>query len=90
MDFVKEGKLDEEKNRRQAEWERVRSKEDPIGWYKLYLRKLSCILIYFSVLKEAPPEVFDNRTLYDKLKEQHEIKKKEFEDTYSMSNYHFI
>ena len=31
MDFVKEGKLEEEKKRKQAEWERVRSKEDPIG-----------------------------------------------------------
>ena len=31
MDFVKEGKLDEEKKKRQAEWERVRTKEDPIG-----------------------------------------------------------
>ena len=35
---------------------------------------------------EAPAEVFDNRTLYDKLKEQHEIKKKSFEDQYAMSN----
>ena len=32
MDFVQEGKLDEEKKRKQAEWERVRNKEtDPIG-----------------------------------------------------------
>lgn len=65
MDFVKEGKLDEERKRRQAEWERVRSKEDPV---------------------EAPAEVFDNRTLYDKLKEQNDIKKKEFEDQYSLKN----
>ncbi len=34
---------------------------------------------------EAPAEVFDNRTLYDKLKEQHEIKKKSFEDQYAIS-----
>jgi hypothetical protein len=31
MNFVQEGKLDEEKKRRQAEWERVRGKDDPIG-----------------------------------------------------------
>ena len=31
MDFVNAGKLDEEIKRRQAEWERVRKKEDPIG-----------------------------------------------------------
>jgi hypothetical protein len=34
---------------------------------------------------EAPAEVFDNRTLYDKLKEQHDIKKKDFEDQHAMS-----
>jgi hypothetical protein len=31
MDFVNEGKLDEEKQRRQAEWDRVRKPEDPVG-----------------------------------------------------------
>jgi hypothetical protein len=36
-------------------------------------------------LKEAPPEVFDNRTLYDKLKEQNDIKKAEFESQYALS-----
>ena len=41
--------------------------------------------LIFRYFVEAPPEVFDNRTLYDKLKEQHEIKKKEFEETYSLS-----
>ena len=31
MDFVNEGKLEEDIKRKQKEWERVRSKEDPIG-----------------------------------------------------------
>ncbi len=31
MDFVKEGKLEQEQARRQAEWERVRKADDPIG-----------------------------------------------------------
>ena len=31
MDFVNEGKLDEEIKRRQAEWERVRKRDDPVG-----------------------------------------------------------
>ena len=31
MDFVNEGKLDDEIKRRQKEWERVRNKEDPVG-----------------------------------------------------------
>ena len=33
MDFVKEGKLEQEQARKQAEWERVRKAEDPIGWF---------------------------------------------------------
>lgn len=65
MDFVNEGKLEKERERKQAEWERVRKAEDPI---------------------EAPAEVFDNRTLYDKLKEQHEIKKGEHDSTHSLKN----
>jgi len=31
MDFVNEGKFEEEQKRRQAEWERVRKPEDPVG-----------------------------------------------------------
>ncbi len=31
MDFVKEGKIEEERKKRQAEWDRVRKKDDPIG-----------------------------------------------------------
>ena len=31
MDFVKEGKIEEEMKKRQAEWDRVRKKDDPIG-----------------------------------------------------------
>ena len=38
MDFVNEGKLEDEIKRRQKEWERVRTKDDPIGNFK-YLRK---------------------------------------------------
>ncbi len=84
MDFVKEGKVDEENKKRQAEWERVRKKEDPIGNlidFKLLFNYIKTIFNYL----EAPPEVFDNRSLYEKLKEQHEIKKKEFEDKHALS-----
>jgi len=34
---------------------------------------------------EAPAEVFDTRPLYEKLKAQHEAKKKEFEDMWAAS-----
>jgi hypothetical protein len=33
QNFVKEGKFDEERKKRQAEWERVRKDEDPIGFH---------------------------------------------------------
>ena len=36
-------------------------------------------------LTDAPPEVFDNRSLYEKLKQQHDAKKREFEDTWAAS-----
>ncbi len=87
MDFVNAGKLDEEIKRRQAEWERVRKKEDPIGKIKWNKNsKFFLLKSHSNRIIEAPPEVFDNRTLYDKLKEQHDIKKKEFEDSHSLSN----
>lgn len=35
QNFVKEGKLDEENKRKQAEWERVRKADDPIGFLSL-------------------------------------------------------
>jgi hypothetical protein len=38
-----------------------------------------------QLILEAPEEVFDNRTLYDKLKEQHEIKKAEYEEQFNPS-----
>ncbi|RNA09416.1 hypothetical protein BpHYR1_037927 [Brachionus plicatilis] len=65
MNFVNEGKLDEERKRRQAEWERVRRPEDP---------------------KEAPAEAFDNRTLFEKLREQTDLKQKEFEEQFALKN----
>ena len=37
------------------------------------------------VLSDAPPEVFDNRTLYEKLKQQTDLKQKEFEEQYALS-----
>lgn len=44
MDFVKEGKVDEENKKRQAEWERVRKKDDPIG---NIIDFMSIFLIFF-------------------------------------------
>ncbi|CAF1223135.1 unnamed protein product [Rotaria sp. Silwood1] len=63
--FLTEEQIEIERQRRQADWERVRSATDPI---------------------EAPAEVFDTRSLYEKLKAQHDAKKQEFEDTWAAKN----
>lgn len=52
------------------------------------------IFFYFNILKlnifvEAPAEVFDTRSLYEKLKAQHEVKKKEFEETWAASKFKY-
>ena len=48
MDFVNEGKLEEEIKRRQAEWERVRKKDDPVG------KRKSFIFVFISKLFTIP------------------------------------
>ncbi|UJR14350.1 hypothetical protein I4U23_001346 [Adineta vaga] len=63
--FLTEEQIDIERQRRQADWERVRSATDPV---------------------EAPAEVFDTRSLYEKLKAQHDEKKKEFLDMWAAKN----
>jgi len=63
--FLTEEQIELERQRRQADWERVRSAQDPV---------------------EAPAEVFDTRSLYEKLKVQHDAKKKEFEDMWAAKN----
>ena len=53
------------------------------------VRLLSCLIVFTfgnDIFIEAPPEVFDSRSLYEKLKVQHDAKKKEFEDTWAASN----
>ena len=37
MNFVNEGKLDEDRARKQAEWERVRKPDDPLGYYLILI-----------------------------------------------------
>ncbi|CAF1299736.1 unnamed protein product [Adineta steineri] len=63
--FLSEEQIEVERQRRQADWERVRSAADPI---------------------EAPAEVFDSRSLYEKLKSQHDAKKEEFENMWAAKN----
>jgi hypothetical protein len=81
--FLTEEQIEIERQKRQADWERVRSAADPIGIRYLFISSFNFTLLCYFI--EAPAEVFDNRSLYEKLKVQHDTKKKEFEDMWSAS-----
>jgi hypothetical protein len=78
--FLSEEQIEIDRQRRQADWERVRSAQDPIGMehFSFPINLLLCFV-------EAPAEAFDTRSLYEKLKVQHDSKKKEFEDMWAAS-----
>jgi hypothetical protein len=78
--FLTEEQIEIERQQRQADWERVRAPHDPIG-----MRNFHVISFEFFYYVEAPAEVFDTRSLYDKLKVQHDLKKKEYEDMWAAS-----
>jgi len=63
--FVSQSELEEARNRRQAEWERVRQPHEPI---------------------EAPEEVEDQRSLYERLKEVKDKKQEEFDEARKFKN----
>jgi hypothetical protein len=82
--FLTEEQVEIERQRRQADWERVRSAQDPLGRNITSLDGSHRHYIDLNY-SDAPPEVFDNRSLYEKLKVQHDAKKKDFEDTWAAS-----
>lgn len=63
--FVSETELDEKRQKRQEEWDKVRTAEQP---------------------EECPEEEIDNRSLYDRLKEQTDKKQEEFDDKHQFKN----
>ncbi|XP_029186590.2 PSME3-interacting protein-like [Acropora millepora] len=65
VSFVSEVELDEIRERRQQEWEKVRKEDDPI---------------------ECPDQVFDNKTLYERLQEQKQKKQDEWEEQHQLKN----
>ena len=81
--FLTEEQIEVERQRRQADWERVRTAQDPLGTHIL----LRCPCLWSFSLAEAPQEPYDSRSLYDKLKSQNDAKKKEFEDMWAASKY---
>ncbi|KAJ1519542.1 hypothetical protein ONE63_004822 [Megalurothrips usitatus] len=63
--FVSEKELDERRKKRQEEWEKVRTAEQPV---------------------EAPEEVYDHRSLFDRLEEQRKKKEEEYEEAHKLKN----
>jgi len=63
--FLTEDEVQKEKDRRQAEWERVRKPDDPLN---------------------APEEVHDTRTLFERLEEQKQMKQLEYEEQFKCKN----
>lgn len=63
--FVSQSTIDEQRKKRQEEWEKTRKPDDPL---------------------EAPEEVYDPRTLYERLQEQKMKKEAEFEEKSKLQN----
>lgn len=63
--FVSESAIEEQKKKRQEEWERTRKPDDPL---------------------EAPEEVYDPRSLYERLQEQKMKKEADFEEKNKLQN----
>nr|XP_014344561.1 PREDICTED: protein FAM192A [Latimeria chalumnae] len=66
--FVSESEIEERRQRRQEEWEKVRKPEDPV---------------------ECPEEVYDPRSLYERLQEQKEKKQQEYEEQFQFRRSRF-
>ncbi|XP_034255403.1 PSME3-interacting protein isoform X2 [Thrips palmi] len=63
--FVTEKEIEERRQKRQEEWEKVRTAEQPL---------------------EAPEEVYDHRSLFERLEEQRKKKDDEFEEAHKLKN----
>jgi len=85
--FITEAEIQEKRRVRQEEWEKVRKPEEPqgsvnsisIAW--IIESYGDCIISFL----EVPEEPIDNRSLYDRLKEQKDRKQEEFEESKKLS-----
>lgn len=89
--FVSEKELDEKRQKRQEEWEKVRTAEQPLGekhtclCLSVFLRCLHISLPIEFFFSEAPEEVYDHRSLFERLEEQRKKKDDEFEEAHKLS-----
>lgn len=86
--FVTESEINEARQRRQEEWEKVRQPDEPLGTLFINFKKIlifsRCLFISFNTL-ERPEEPYDGRSLFDRLKEQKMKKDMEYEEAHKLS-----
>ena len=78
--------MEEKKKQRQDEWERVRKPEDPVEVSNKHLPS------HFSQTKnvkfkiQAPEAPIDNRSLFEKLQEQKDLKEMQWQEEHAFKN----
>ena len=97
--FVSEKEIEEVKQKRQEEWEKVRKPDQPLGKLQKLLSHIiihsflllvpwrSIDLSFLNTPVERPEEAYDHRTLYDRLKQQKDKKQEEHDDQYKFSEF---
>lgn len=84
--FVSERDLEEARRKRQEEWEKVRSADQPEGLlFSIFLPPKPQFLTKLNDILEAPEEVIDHRSLFERLQEQKQKKDLEYEEAHKLS-----
>lgn len=83
--FVTESEIAEARKKRQEEWEKVRTAEEPERKFVVFDLLIQKLIIFRFL--EVPEEAFDGRSLFERLKEQKYKKDLEFEEAHKLSAY---
>jgi hypothetical protein len=83
--FERECDIEERRKKRQEEWEKVRTADEPESECKKIKLSITQLTLFVS-LTAAPEEPYDGRSLYERLKEQKDAKDLEFEEARKFKN----
>lgn len=88
--FITETEIAEARKQRQAEWEKVRQPDEPLGistenFYFIFLIFIFIVFCFKFIKLEIPDEPYDSRSLFERLKEQKDRKDLEFEEAHKLS-----
>lgn len=86
--FVTEAEIEAAKQKRQEEWEKVRQPDQPLGKQNEIMFNYPSMLFLLFSNSEVAEVPYDNRSLYEKLKEQKDKKDYEFEEAHKLSECH--